>query len=182
MGEPHHLVIDGRRWRRSDPGIPDPLRSELVHELMRARRSVGAAKRAGDSRAERLAREHVQDAKVALGERGRAWWEPESAATLRPRIEAATRALLRHRGPEKTICPSDVARIVGGDAWRKRMQVVRDTTLALVESGELEVRQKGKVVAPVQLRGPIRLALRVAAASQESPKSASKTRTSRIRR
>lgn len=159
MSDPHHLVIHGRRWRRTDPHIPERLRVELVHELMAARRAVLAAKRTGDAAAERLARTRVHDAKVALGERGAAWWEPQTAVTLRPRIEATARALLRHRGAEKTICPSEVARIVGGEGWRSQMQAVRTATLELVYAGELEVRQKGKVVRPESLRGPIRLAL-----------------------
>lgn len=160
MSDEHHFIIDGRRWRRSDPSIPGPLHTELVHELMRARRSVGAAKRQGDAAGQRLARQHVHDAKVALGERGPAWWEPQTETTLRPRIEAAIRTLLRHRGVDKTICPSDVARVVGGENWRKWMATVRTTALALAEAGELEVRQKGKVVPPANLRGPIRLSLR----------------------
>lgn len=160
MAAPSHLLIDGRRWRRSDPGIPEGLRAELVHELMRARRAVGAAKRAADARAERLARSHVQDAKVALGERGAKWWEPQSDEALAPRVEATARALLRHRGGDKTICPSDVARVVGGAAWRTRMVAVRATLLARVRAGELELRQKGKVVQPDAVRGPIRVALR----------------------
>jgi hypothetical protein len=158
MNAPSHLLIDGRRWRRSDPGIPETLRSELVHELMRARRAVGAAKRAGDGDAERLARRHVQDAKVALGERGVKWWEPQSDEALTPRIEAAARSLLRHRGPDKTICPSDVARVVFGEAFRARMQAVRAALFARVRVGELEVRQKGKVVQPDAARGPLRIA------------------------
>ena len=35
-----YIVVGGRRWRASDTGIPDNLRSELVGELMRARRAV----------------------------------------------------------------------------------------------------------------------------------------------
>lgn len=126
---------------------------------MRARRSVGAAKRQGDAAGERLARTHVHDAKVALGERGPKWWEPQTDAELRPRVAATSRALLRHRGIDKTICPSDVARVVGGEGWRKRMEAVRATLLALAEAGELQVRQKGKIMPPQHLRGPIRLAL-----------------------
>lgn len=155
----HYLVIDGRRWRRSDPSIPEPLRAELVYELMDARRTVGAAKRAGDDDAVRIARSRVHDAKMALGERGLAWWEPHGDAALGPRIEAAARALLRRRGAGKTICPSDIARIVGGEQWRKRMQTVRAMALELVQAGALELRQKGKVVRPEYARGPIRLGL-----------------------
>ena len=42
---------------------------------MRARRAVGAALRAQDPVAERAARDQVQAAKTALGERGTPWWE-----------------------------------------------------------------------------------------------------------
>lgn len=71
------MIIDGRRWRATDPGIPEERRQELVNELMDARRAVGAAKRAGDEEAERAARARVHAAKVALGERGPKWWERE---------------------------------------------------------------------------------------------------------
>jgi hypothetical protein len=40
--EGHHLLIDGRRWRAIDPGIPKERRQQLVNKLMRARR-VGRA-------------------------------------------------------------------------------------------------------------------------------------------
>lgn len=69
------IVVDGRRWRASDPGLPPERRQELVDQLMRARRDVGAAKRANDPQAERHARDRVHAAKVALGERGAPWWE-----------------------------------------------------------------------------------------------------------
>ena len=71
----HYVVIDGRRWRATDPWIPEERRQELVNELMSARRAVGAAKKAGDEDAERAARKRVHAAKVALGERGEPWWE-----------------------------------------------------------------------------------------------------------
>lgn len=159
---PRQLVIEGRRWRRSDPEIPAALHKELVEALMQARRDVAAAKRRADARAVRAARNQVQDAKVALGERGPRWWEPATDAGTAARAHATARSLLRQRGPEKTICPSDVARIVGGNDWRKHMPAVRAALVELVEQGELEIRQKGKVVAPELTRGPIRLALRAA--------------------
>ena len=76
-----YIVVDGRRWRASDPRLPEDRRRELVRELMSARRDVGAAKRADDPQAERHARDRVHAAKVALGERGPAWWEPGGART-----------------------------------------------------------------------------------------------------
>lgn len=71
----HHVVIDGRRWRATDPSIPEERRKALVSELMSARSSVGHAKKRGDAEAEKAARKRVQAAKVALGERGPRWWE-----------------------------------------------------------------------------------------------------------
>jgi hypothetical protein len=73
----HYVVIDGRRWRATNPNLPEELRQQLVHELMDARRAVGAALRAKDETAEKAARARVNAAKVALGERGPKWWEPK---------------------------------------------------------------------------------------------------------
>ena len=42
---------------------------------MDARRAVGAAKRDGDTEAERSARAQVHEAKLALGERGPVRWD-----------------------------------------------------------------------------------------------------------
>lgn len=79
----HHVVIDGRRWRATDPAIPEEAAAELRRRLMSARRDVGAALRAGDAEAEAAARARVQRAKTALGERGTPWWEqtPEQRRT-----------------------------------------------------------------------------------------------------
>jgi hypothetical protein len=86
-----HRVIDGRRWRISDPRIPEPLRQLLVDELMSARRAVRDAEQPA---AVRAARDRVHDAKVALGERGVAWWQPEpDVGGVRDRILRAHRVL-----------------------------------------------------------------------------------------
>jgi Protein of unknown function (DUF3253) len=153
----HHFVVNGRRWRRTDPGIPEQLREQLVAELMSARRAVQVAP---DDEARRAARRRVQDAKVALGERGEPWWEPSSEAGRADRAAATARALLRHRRPGATICPSEVARTIGAEQWRRCSAEVRDLVLAMAERHELEVRQKGERVDPdPPPRGPIRLAL-----------------------
>jgi len=75
----HHVIINGRRWRATDPEIPDDAATVLRHELMSARRAVGAALKSHDRVAEATARDRVQAAKVALGERGTPWWEQTSA-------------------------------------------------------------------------------------------------------
>ena len=70
-----YIVIAGRRWRATDPMIPETEAAQLRAALMSARRDVGTAKRHDDSTAEAAARGRVQSAKVALGERGTPWWE-----------------------------------------------------------------------------------------------------------
>ena len=104
-----YLVIAGRRWRASDPALPDELRTELVAELMSARRAVRSD--AGS------ARPRVHDAKIALGERGEPWWEPPSDEGWAARRAAAARALARHRGVEPADCDLDAGRIVGDASW-----------------------------------------------------------------
>jgi hypothetical protein len=69
-----YFVVRGRLWRCSNPALPAAERQRLTQQLMRARSRVGAALRAGDKAAERAARGQVDEAKVALGERGPVWW------------------------------------------------------------------------------------------------------------
>ncbi|MFD3807712.1 hypothetical protein ACFWTC_29870 [Streptomyces sp. NPDC058619] len=88
----HHVVIDGRRWRATDPDIDEDAAARLRVHLMAARRAVGAALRADDPEAERAARDRVQAAKVALGERGVPWWE-QSAEERRTRWTEGLAAL-----------------------------------------------------------------------------------------
>lgn len=153
------ITIDGRRWRRTDPGIPEGFRVELVAELMEARRAVGGARRQDDEAAEASARRRVHDAKVALGERGPTWWDELEPAARRPRVEATIRALLRHR-TGKTICPSDVARTIGGSQWRSLLPLVREVAGTMVAGHQLRITQKGADVPdPTDLRGPVRFVL-----------------------
>ena len=145
----HHIVVGGRRWRATDPAIPDAFRTELVAELMSARRDVRTDPAA--------ARPRVHDAKVALGERGDPWWEPTTAGQ-RTRLAATMRTLLRHRSPEATICPSDAARVVGGPSWRDLMDAARSVAAELSQAGILVVRQHGVDIDPATAVGPVRLA------------------------
>lgn len=81
MGEPlltpdgRYLVVRGRLWRASNPGLEPQVRQREVDRLMAARRAVRAALQAGDAQALARARATVQAAKVALGERGPVWWD-----------------------------------------------------------------------------------------------------------
>lgn len=73
----HYLLIDGRRWRATNPALPEKERQRLVRLLMKARRDVGQALKEDDVDALRRARRRVNKYKTALGERGPKWWESE---------------------------------------------------------------------------------------------------------
>ena len=73
------LVIDGRRWRRTDPCLPAELVDALKSHLGTGRSTVGVAKRAGDDDRVAAARRRVGLAKLGLGERGDYWWERPEA-------------------------------------------------------------------------------------------------------
>lgn len=150
------ILVDGRRWRTSDPDIPDNFRQELVNELMAARRAVRDAK---DQLDIRQSRRRVNDAKLALGERGHAWWLPTTTAATKGRIEAALRALLRSRQPGRSICPSDIARIVGGARWRTLLPPVRERAVEMAGRGELEILRRGRVVTKNPTEGVLRYRL-----------------------
>lgn len=86
-------------------------------------------------------------------------------------IEVAIIELLRAREPGATICPSEAARAVAGEAdpsvpageepWRALMDPAREAARRLVNAGEIDVVQQGAAVDPSTATGPIRLRLRI---------------------
>ncbi|MES2988358.1 MAG: hypothetical protein V4808_10675, partial [Pseudomonadota bacterium] len=79
-----YIVVDGVVWRATRPDLSEDERQHLVNALMHARRAVRDAK---DEAAMRTARNAVQKAKVALGERGPVWWDDGAPDFNRRRIE-----------------------------------------------------------------------------------------------
>lgn len=73
------------------------------------------------------------------------------------RLEREILSLLESR--TTTICPSEVARRVGGDEWRAWMEPSRQAARRLVARGEVEILQGGRLVDPSTAKGPIRLRL-----------------------
>ena len=65
--------------------------------------------------------------------------------------------MLRHRAPDKTICPSGAARVAGGAQWRTAMAASREVAFGLADDGVLEVRQGGKPVDGRTAKGALRL-------------------------
>jgi hypothetical protein len=80
---------------------------------------------------------------------------PDDAA-----IEATMLDLIAERGAGKTICPSEVARALGGphpDGWGPLMQPVRRVAVRLARDGRIAILRKGKPVDPDDFRGIYRL-------------------------
>jgi hypothetical protein len=69
-----YLVVRGRLWRAANPNLSLEENTRLVGELMDARRLVKTAGRVRDPEQMATARNAVNAAKVALGERGPVWW------------------------------------------------------------------------------------------------------------
>ena len=79
-----------------------------------------------------------------------------------PSAETLTAEILRQateRGVGKSICPSEVARALGGEDWHPLMTPVRNAAVALAQEGRLLVLRKGKPVEPQGVKGVIRLAI-----------------------
>ena len=165
-----YIVVRGRVWRATNPGVAAAERTVLTKELMTARRGVAAALRADDPRAEHRARRRVDKAKRTLGERGEVWWTdgspdfnrrlvrntPYREWYVRAELLADTLQRLLDRG-SASVCPSDVARAAVPESWRSELELVREIARTLARRGEIIVTQKGCRLDPDgPFRGPIR--------------------------
>jgi hypothetical protein len=78
-------------------------------------------------------------------------------------LEAAILELLAERGRDKTICPSEAAKQVGGKDtrhdWESLMEPARAAARRLVAADRIVITQKGRIVDPSTAKGPIRLRL-----------------------
>jgi hypothetical protein len=79
-------------------------------------------------------------------------------------LEAAILQLLTERGRDKTICPSEAAKLVGGKDtrrdWEGLMEPARAAARRLVAAGKIVITQGGRVIDPSTAKGAIRLKLR----------------------
>jgi hypothetical protein len=64
---------------------------------------------------------------------------------------------VRERG--NTICPSEAARAVDPDGWRRLMPQVRATAVGLARRGRLVITRHGKPADPDSFKGVYRLRL-----------------------
>ena len=77
-------------------------------------------------------------------------------------IDEAMIRLAAKRGPEKTICPSEVAREIAGsdpEAWRPLMGPIRDRAVAAAKTGRIVIKQGGRPVDPDDFSGIYRIAI-----------------------
>ena len=71
-------------------------------------------------------------------------------------IEATILALTAQRGPAKSICPSEVARLLNLH-WQPLLGEVRRVACRLAAAGRIDILRKGQVVPPADVKGVIRL-------------------------
>jgi Protein of unknown function (DUF3253) len=72
-------------------------------------------------------------------------------------LERTLGALLDHRRPDASVCPSEAARTVDPDGWRELMPAARAAAGRLAAGGAVEVTQRGEVVDVATARGPVRV-------------------------
>lgn len=78
-----------------------------------------------------------------------------------PAIRAEILAQAEARGPERSLCPSEVARALEPEAWRGLMTRVRREAVLLAREGRIDILRKGRPVDPdAEIRGVIRLRIR----------------------
>ena len=75
----------------------------------------------------------------------------------KPTIPQTILSIATERGPEKSTCPSEVARALFPNDWRKHMQEVRDAAIDLQKQGKVAITQKGEPVDVENIKGPIRI-------------------------
>jgi hypothetical protein len=80
-----------------------------------------------------------------------------AASSVDANLDQALKSLLTERGVHKTVCPSEVARAVGGDQWRDLMEPARAAARRSVARGDAVITQHGQVVDPSTAKGPIRI-------------------------
>lgn len=72
--------------------------------------------------------------------------------------EEAILELTAARGPEKSICPTEAARLAGGEErWRSVLGEVRKAAIRLALAGRIVITRKGRPVDPQDFKGVYRL-------------------------
>lgn len=94
-----------------------------------------------------------------------------AAGEVRPKTpDEAILALTAARGPEKSICPSEAARLYAGEQrWRSVLGEVRKAAVRLALAGHIVITRKGKPVDPIAFRGVYRLRVAAQVEGEDAP-------------
>lgn len=74
-------------------------------------------------------------------------------------LERTILTLLGGRARDLSICPSEAARRIAPEHWRRLMEDARAAARRLAAAEAIEITQRGRVVDPATIRGPVRLRL-----------------------
>jgi len=66
-------------------------------------------------------------------------------------------AIRNQRGPDKTTCPSEIARKLFPNDWRRQMKSIVEAAIELHQQGKVVITQKGLSVDVDHIKGPIRI-------------------------
>ncbi len=80
----------------------------------------------------------------------------DATSTPPPTAQEAILSLVAARGG-KTICPTEAARLVGADGWRRVLPLIRQTAVHLARTGQIAIYRHNKPVDPTAFRGVYRL-------------------------
>ncbi|AMR31888.1 hypothetical protein A0256_10870 [Mucilaginibacter sp. PAMC 26640] len=69
-------------------------------------------------------------------------------------------SMATERGPDKSVCPSEIARDLFPNDWRKHMQEVRAAAVELQNEGKVIITQKGAPVDVNHIKGPVRIKIK----------------------
>lgn len=72
-------------------------------------------------------------------------------------IPGAILSLTGRRGPDKSTCPSEIARLLFPQDWRRHMEEVRNAAVDLHRQGKVVITQHGKAIDINSIRGPVRI-------------------------
>ena len=75
----------------------------------------------------------------------------------RTKISETILSMADERGPEKSTCPSEVARRLFPDDWRNHMNEVVDEAIELHNQAKVVITQKGLPIDVNHIKGPIRI-------------------------
>ena len=83
--------------------------------------------------------------------------QEKKANDLTVDISATILSVATQRGAEKSTCPSEIARMLFPDDWRKHMKDVVDAAVDLHHKNKVAITQSGRPIDVNHIKGPIRI-------------------------